>query len=178
MSNKFITCTANVMGANEVTRQITGLVVPFGKTGNTSAGPVMFELGSINNPDPAPVKFLLQHDAARPIGQAVEFQVTPGGITGTFKISNTTAGSDALIEAADGLRDGLSVGAQIDEYTMEAGVMKVTAARIVEVSLVHAPAFSDALVTDVAASENEVDAETTPDDTTEKDHTVTENTIE
>lgn len=166
------------MGANEATRQITGLVVPFGKTGNTSAGPVVFEVGSIANPDPKPVKFLLQHDAQRPIGKAVEFQVTPGGITGTFKVSNTTAGSDALIEAADGLRDGLSVGAQIDNYSMVDGVMRVTAARIVEVSLVHAPAFSDALVTDVAASETEVDAETTPDDTTEKEETVSEQPIE
>ena len=179
MSNKdFITFAAHVMGANEATRQITGLVVPFGKSGNTSAGPVVFELGSISNPDPKPVKFLLQHDAQRPIGKAVEFQVTPGGITGTFKVSNTTAGSDALVEAADGLRDGLSVGAQIHEYTMEAGVMRVTSASIVEVSLVHAPAFSDALVTDVAASETEVDAETTPDDTTEKDNTVSEQPIE
>jgi len=166
------------MGANENTRQITGLVVPFGKTGNTSAGPVVFEMGSITSPDPKPVKFLLQHDAQRPIGKAIEFQVTPGGITGTFKVSNTTAGSDALVEAADGLRDGLSVGAQIDNYTMNDGVMHVTAARIVEVSLVHSPAFSDAQVTNVAASETEVAAETTPDDTQEEKTTVSEATIE
>jgi len=155
-----LTFAAHITGANEATRQISGIVVPFGKTGNTSAGPVVFELGSIHNPDPKPVKFLLQHDAQRPIGKAIEFQVTPGGITGTFKVSNTTAGSDALVEAADGLRDGLSVGAQIDKYTIKDGVMRVTAARIVEVSLVHAPAFSDAVVTDVAASENDEDTDT------------------
>ena len=136
-----LTFAAHITGANEATRQISGIVVPFGKSGNTSAGPVIFEVGSIDNPDPKPVKFLLQHDAQRPIGKAIEFQVTPGGITGTFKVSNTTAGSDALVEAADGLRDGLSVGAQIDSYTIKDGVMRVTAAKIVEVSLVHAPAF-------------------------------------
>ena len=155
-----LTFAAHITGANEATRQISGVVVPFGKTGNTSAGPVIFEVGSINNPDPKPVKFLLQHDAQRPIGKAIEFQVTPGGINGTFKISNTTAGSDALVEAADGLRDGLSVGAQIDKYTIKDGVMHVTAAKIVEVSLVHAPAFSDAVVLDVAASEAEADPDT------------------
>jgi HK97 family phage major capsid protein len=155
-----LTFAAHITGANEATRQISGIVVPFGKTGNTSAGPVIFEVGSINNPDPKPVKFLLQHDAQRPIGKAIEFQVTPGGINGTFKISNTTAGSDALVEAADGLRDGLSVGAQIDKYTIKDGVMHVTAAKIVEVSLVHAPAFSDAVVLDVAASEAEADPDT------------------
>ncbi|NCX55772.1 MAG: hypothetical protein EBW87_01025 [Burkholderiaceae bacterium] len=151
--SKFVTFAAHVTGANEATRQISGVVVPFERVGNTSAGQVVFEFGSIPNPDPKPVKFLLQHQADRPIGKAIEFSVTPSGILGTFKVSNTTAGSDALVEAADGLRDGLSVGAQIDNYEMRDGVMHVTAARIVEVSLVHAPAFSDAVVTNVAASE-------------------------
>ena len=159
-----LTFAAHITGANEVTRQISGIVVPFGKTGNTSAGPVIFEVGSISNPDPKPVKFLLQHQADRPIGRAIEFQVTPGGITGTFKVSNTSTGSDALVEAADGLRDGLSVGAQIDKYTIKDGVMHVTAAKIIEVSLVHAPAFSDAVVTDVAASEAEAVADTIPEE--------------
>jgi len=168
-----LTFAAHITGANEATRQISGIVVPFGKTGNTSAGPVIFEVGSITNPDPKPVKFLLQHDAQRPIGKAIEFQVTPGGITGTFKVSNTTAGSDALVEASDGLRDGLSVGAQIDKYTIQDGVMRVTAAKIVEVSLVHAPAFSDAVVTDVAASEAEADP-----DTIQEEDTVSEQPIE
>jgi HK97 family phage major capsid protein len=168
-----LTFAAHITGANEVTRQISGIVVPFGKTGNTSAGPVIFEVGSISNPDPKPVKFLLQHDAQRPIGKAIEFQVTPGGITGTFKVSNTTAGSDALVEASDGLRDGLSVGAQIDKYTIKDGVMRVTAAKIVEVSLVHAPAFSDAVVTDVAASEAEADP-----DTIQEEEQVSEQPIE
>lgn len=174
MSNPInLTFAAHITGANEVTRQISGVVVPFGKEGNTSAGPVVFELGSIANPDPSGVKFLLQHDAQRPIGKAIEFQVTPGGILGTFKISQTTAGNDALVEAADGLRDGLSVGAQIDKYTIDGGVMKVQAARIVEVSLVHAPAFADALVTDVAASEAEAAQDTEP-----QEETVSETPIE
>ena len=166
-----LTFAAHITGANEATRQISGLVVPFGKTGNTSAGPVVFELGSIN-PDPKGVKFLLQHDAQRPIGKAIDFTVTPGGINGTFKVSNTTAGSDALVEAADGLRDGLSVGAQIDKYTIKDGVMRVTAAKIVEVSLVHAPAFADALVTDVAAQE------AVADDSDTQEETVSEQPIE
>lgn len=162
-----LTFAAHITGANEATRQISGIVVPFNKVGNTSAGPVLFEVGSIN-PDPKGVKFLLQHDAQRPIGKAIEFQASPGGITGTFKVSNTTAGSDALVEAADGLRDGLSVGASIDKYTIKDGVMRVTAAKIVEVSLVHAPAFADALVTDVAAQESVADPDTQEDPVSEQ----------
>ncbi len=44
-------------------------------------------------------------------------EVTPNGIVATFKIANTMAGEDALVEATEGLRDGFSVGAQINEWT-------------------------------------------------------------
>ncbi len=38
-------------------------------------------------------------------------------------IANTMAGEDALVEATEGLRDGFSVGAQINEWTNNKGVM-------------------------------------------------------
>lgn len=118
-------------------------------------GPVIFELGSINQIDPASVKLLLEHDARRPIGRATNFTITPGGINGTFKISSTTAGADALIEASEGLRDGLSIGAMIDAHEIRDGIIHVTSARMIEVSMVTSPAFTDARVTQVAASEPE-----------------------
>jgi HK97 family phage major capsid protein len=69
-----------------------------------------------------------------------------------MKISQTTAGSDVLVEAADGLRDGISVGANIIEHTVKDGNIVVTSAELVEVSLVTSPAFASAKVTQVAAS--------------------------
>jgi len=42
-------------------RIISGIVVPFGAVGNTSAGPVVFEAGSITIPDPKKIKLLSQH---------------------------------------------------------------------------------------------------------------------
>jgi HK97 family phage major capsid protein len=69
-----------------------------------------------------------------------------------MKISETTAGSDLLVEAADGLRDGISVGANIIEHTVKDGTIIVQAAELVEISLVTNPAFSEARVTQVAAS--------------------------
>lgn len=155
MPNKtYLTFSAAVTAADTETRTIKGLVVPFGKVGNTSAGKVVFELGSISA-NAEGVKFLLQHDPARPIGKAVNFEVLPSGIMGSFKVSATTAGNDALVEAQDGLRDGLSVGASVHTFEMKDGVMHVTSATMDEVSLVHAAAFTDAQVTEVAASENE-----------------------
>ena len=147
--------SAPITAANVEEKTITGIVVPFGKPGATSMGPVVFELGSINEIDPASVRLLLEHDNRRPIGRAINFTVTPGGINGTFKIAETTAGADALIEASEGLRDGLSIGAMIDAHEIRDGIIHVTSARMIETSLVTSPAFDDARVTQVAASEPE-----------------------
>ena len=166
--------SAPITAANVADKTITGIVVPFGKAGATSMGPVVFELGSINEIDPASVKLLLEHDNRRPIGRATNFEITPGGINGTFKIAETTAGADALIEASEGLRDGLSIGAMIDAHEIRDGIIHVTSARMIETSLVTSPAFNDARVTQVAASETE-DVETTE---TIKDIEMSEQPIE
>jgi HK97 family phage prohead protease len=147
--------SAPITAASVADKTITGIVVPFGREGSTSMGPVIFELGSINEIDPASVKLLLEHDNRRPIGRAINFSITPGGINGTFKVSSTTAGADALIEASEGLRDGLSIGAMIDAHEIRDGIIYVTSARMIEISLVTSPAFTDARVTQVAASEPE-----------------------
>jgi HK97 family phage prohead protease len=102
-----------------------------------------------------PVKLLLEHDRTRPIGKMVAHNVTSSGIEATFKIANTMAGEDALVEATEGLRDGFSVGAQINEWTNNKGVMQITSATLDEVSLVTDPAIDSARVSEVAASENE-----------------------
>ena len=143
--------SADVTAADVERRTIVGRILPFGEIGNTSLGPVVFEQGSIVSP--GEVKLLLEHDGRRPIGKSTAFVSAGDHITGSFKISNTTAGTDALIEAADGLRNGLSVGANILEHTVgKNGVMTVTSAELVEVSLVTSPAFAGAQVTQVAAS--------------------------
>ena len=167
--------SAPITAANVAEKTITGVVVPFGKPGATSMGPVVFELGSINEIDPASVKLLLEHDNRRPIGRAINFSVTPGGINGTFKIAETTAGADALIEASEGLRDGLSIGAMIDAHEIRDGIIHVTSARMIETSLVTSPAFNDARVTQVAASDPEDDE--TPE-TIEEIETMSEQPIE
>ncbi len=52
-----------------------------------------------------------------------------------FTVANTMAGEDALVEATEGLRDGFSVGAQINEWTNNKGIMQITSATLDEVSL-------------------------------------------
>ena len=141
-----------VTAADTIKRTITGTIVTWNEQGNTSVGPTVFAQDSI---EMKAVKLLLEHDRTRPIGKMVAHNVTSSGIEATFKIANTMAGEDALVEATEGLRDGFSVGAQINEWTNNKGVMQITSATLDEVSLVTDPAIDSARVSEVAASENE-----------------------
>ena len=147
-----VTFTADVTAADSEKGVIVGKIVPYGVFGNTSLGPVAFQAGAFAKP-PETVKLLLEHDGRRPIGRATSFVDGPDHMTGTFKLSRTTAGQDALIEAAEGLRDGLSVGANIIDFEDTEEGYVVTAAELVEVSLVASPAFAQAGVDQVAASQ-------------------------
>jgi HK97 family phage prohead protease len=144
-------------------RTISGKIVPFnGEVGNTSAGAVVFERGAINIADSSKVKLLLEHDPKQPIGRAQFFNETEDGIFASFKISKSSRGSDALIEASEELRTGLSVGVMVNAAKPKNGVLYVSSADLLEVSLVQAAAFKSAAVTDIAASEDEAVEETLP----------------
>jgi HK97 family phage major capsid protein/HK97 family phage prohead protease len=143
--------------ADAARRTISGKIVPIGtgEIGNTSAGAVVFESGAIQLPENASsIKLLNQHNSKEPLGKATMFNEVPGeGIYASFKISNSTRGTDALILASEGLQGGLSVGVEVIKAKNKSGVMYVSAARLFEVSLVTEPAFKSAQVIDVAASD-------------------------
>jgi len=149
--------------ADSAARTISGKIVPFnGEVGNTSAGAVVFERGAINIADSNKVKLLLEHDPKQPIGRAQFFNETEDGIFASFKISKSSRGTDALIEASEELRTGLSVGVMVNAAKPKNGVLYVSSADLLEVSLVQAAAFKSAAVTDIAASEDEAVEETLP----------------
>lgn len=134
-------------------RTISGLVVPYGAIGNTSWGPTKVKAGAIT---PASrVAYLIAHDSDRPVGRMVAHEDTADGLWATFKIAATAAGDDALLEASEGVRDGLSIGMTVDKYEIDAetDVITITAGTWYETSQVTFPAFSEARVEKVAASE-------------------------
>ena len=159
-----------VLAANVVTRTIRGLVVPFSKVGNTSAGPVRFEFGAFGDIDASKIVLNMEHDRTRPLGRGIagSEEVSPAGISMAFKIAPTGAGNDALVEASEGLRPAFSIEAKVNDYTIEKGVMVVASANLEAVAHVTNPAFSDAKISDVAASESD-DPETTETETPVKD---------
>ena len=162
--------------ASESRRIIAGKIVPFeNEIGNTSAGKVIFEAGSIKIDEPTKVKLLLEHDPKKPIGRMKSMSEDNAGIFAEFKVSNTTRGTDALIEASEDLRSGLSVGVEVIKGMNKGGVYRVSEARLMEVSLVQAAAFKSAEVTSVAASESEAESTETK---TEKEEIVENTTPE
>ena len=168
-----ITLTA----ADSRKRTISGTIVTWGERGNTSAGATVFEKGSIDFSKP--VKLLLEHDRTRPIGKLMDITADDAGIEATFKIAGTIAGDDSLLEAAEGLRDGFSVGVMVDNWENKNGVMSITAAKLVEVSLVTDPAIDSARVADVAATETPAEnSEATAEDKTTQEDKVSDTTSE
>ena len=160
--NEMLTFSAELT-ADSAARTISGKIVPYdGEVGNTSAGAVVFERGAINIADSSKVKLLLEHDPKQPIGRAQFFNETEDGIFASFKISKSSRGTDALIEASEELRTGLSVGVMVNAAKPKNGVLYVSSADLLEVSLVQAAAFKSAAVTDIAASEDEAVEETLP----------------
>ena len=164
---------ASSIECSEERREISGKIVPMGtgEIGNTNMGGVVFEAGSIDIADISKIKLLSQHDVKKPVGRMIAAETRADGIYATFKLSRSTGGNDALIQAQEGLVSGLSVGAEvISSKPSRDGHLVVTAAKLKEVSLVTEPAFKSAQVLEIAAEEMQAATST-------KEKTTTINTI-
>jgi HK97 family phage prohead protease len=172
-----LTFSSPIEASDSGRRIISGIVVPFNKVGMTSAGAVVFEPGSISIEDPKKIKLLAQHSATDPIGRAMSFQETPTEIRGQFKVSASQKGQDYLVMASEDLISGLSVGVEVTASKPgRDGTLYVSAAVLKEVSLVESPAFQDAIVTKVAASESETAEATQIENQTESEAIVEDTT--
>jgi HK97 family phage major capsid protein len=154
-----LTTPMTITAADSESRTITGRIVAFEEAANASTGKVVFAKGSI---EPKDVLLNLEHDRTRRIGKPLSISLSEDkmSINATFKVANTTAGNDALIEASEGLRDGFSIELAVDDYKNEKdGTMRVLAGELTGVALVSEPAVRSARVAEVAATEGEEDSE-------------------
>ena len=171
--NQVITFSADLT-ADSASRTVSGKIVPLNvEAGSTNMGKVIFASGSIDIADVKAIKLLSQHDAKKPLGRMVSFSESEDAINAVFSVSRSQRGTEALILAEEGLQSGLSIGAEVLKSKIKDGVTYVSAARLVEVSLVTEPAFKSAQVTDIAAEESVVEEETQP---TESETATVENT--
>lgn len=149
-----LTVPARITAADQSTRMITGRIVTYGAVGHTAMGRVRFAAGSIAvDADPSAVKMLVEHDVSQIVGYGKTVDAAGDDLVASFYVAPGAVGDDVLASAANKLRDGLSVGVQVIDGAMGAdGVFTVTAAVLREVSAVAVPAFSNARMTEVAAS--------------------------
>ena len=170
---RFTSSTFSVDAASDGSpkRTITGIALPYNVEATVSGGQVVsFMPGSLPTDGKAP-KLYMSHDSTQAIGLVTERADSPEAMYFTAKVSTTALGDEALVLAADGVLDSVSVGVNPTKFSYnEDGVMIVEAADWMELSLVPQPAFSGATITDVAASiptsEDEVsnNTETAPDE--------------
>jgi len=138
----------------EKPRSISGVAVPWNTEATVSDGTrVKFERGALPVTGKKP-KLLKYHDSEQPVGVVTGRLDSEEGMLFTARISATSEGNDMLELIKDEAVDSVSVGVDVVDATYDDnGTMIIKKANWVELSLVTAPAFKDAMITEVAATE-------------------------
>ena len=170
-----LTFSQEIQAADTERRIVSGLIAPYGEVGYTSAGPVVFERGSIAIADPTKIKLLSQHQQDKPVGRMISSSDSTEGVYGSFKLSSSTRGQDALVLAQENLVSGLSVGVDVTASKPMGDYLLITAAVLKEVSLVESAAFSSAGVEEIMAARAAIEAATS---TKEKTTTISTTIVE
>ena len=147
--------TLDAAGPNGMPRRtLAGLALPYNVEATVNDGTkVMFMPGSLNASDKMP-KLYLNHDSTKAVGILTALVDTPGGMMYEARISETALGNEALVLAADGVLDAVSVGVNPTRFSYdEKGTMIIESADFQELSLVPYGAFAGASVDRVAASQ-------------------------
>jgi|GEM_PF-6171306 len=131
-----------LFAADTDTRTLSYHLLPYEEYGSTSLGLVKAAPGVITLPeDLADLQFNLEHDRRQPVGTFAALTDTDTGLDCEVSILATSAGNDLLVEAAAGVRSGISI--ELDDVTInEQG--ELTAGRLVGAGAVVNPAFPSA----------------------------------
>ena len=172
--------TLDAAAGEDSPRTITGVAVPWDVTATVSDGTkVSFLRGAFDLEAKNP-KLLENHDSTQLRGVVTELADSEEGLLFTAKFAKTRASDDAIELVKAGAYDSVSVGAIPLKFTMKKdGTMLVSSASLEEISLVASPAFKDAIITEIAASEPEEEATETPNNDTSEEETMSqENPVE
>lgn len=188
---------AMITAADAESRTLRGIAIPYGEFGATNFGKLRIRPGAIRIPaNLRRVKLFSEHGRQTPTGYTSAAEDGPTELKLAFAVARTPDGDMALLEAQEGVRDGLSV--ELANVELENGT-DVVAADLVGVAQVAIPAFPGAVLTASEASEETpIDpspavenpetspagdedpepSETDPADTTEENPAMTETTLE
>ena len=147
--------TLDAAAGEDSPRTITGVAVPWDTPAVVSGGQkVQFAKGSFDVNQKAP-KLLEGHDMNQLRGVVTELVEADEGLLFSAKFAKTRASDEAIELIKAGAYDSVSIGAVPTKFKYKGDTMMVTAAEILEISLVSHPAFADAMITEIAASQPE-----------------------
>ena len=140
-------------GDAERPARIAGIAVPWDTVATVSDGQqVRFARGAFDV-DQKPAKLIENHDLTQLRGVVDTLVDGNEGLEFEATLADTRASRDAVALLKAGAYDAVSVGAHPIKFTTNPeGVMTVTEAALVELSLVAVPAFKEAVITEVAAT--------------------------
>ncbi len=151
-----LTAPAALEAADTDARVLRGIAIPYGQRGFTSAGALTIDAGAINVPENLrTVKLFREHGRTTPVGYGLEADDTAEALRMGFKIAATADGDQSLLEAAEGVRDALSV--ELNNVVVKAG--HVTSADLVAMAQVAVPAFAGTAASLAAALTDEDQAQ-------------------
>jgi HK97 family phage prohead protease len=168
--------TLDASAGEDAPKTITGIAVPWAPVSATVSDgtKVSFTRGAFDLNMKAP-KLLENHDMSALRGVVSSLADMPEGLGFTATFAKTGAAADAIELVKAGAYDSVSVGAVPVKYKYnKEGVMVVSQADLIEISLVAQPAFKDAVITEIAASEPEDATEPTPTDSEEEPEVATQ----
>ena len=142
--------------------RISGIAAPYGVDAEVSTGQrVRIAAGALPTDGKMP-RLIVEHDTSRVVGVVDMREETDAGMLFSAKIADTAEGRDLVALLKMGALDSVSVGLSVTDYEMDGKTMLVKAASWEELSVVYQPAFPQAQITQIAAS-NPEDDEPQPD---------------
>lgn len=155
--------------ADSTRRVISGMAVPWNVVAKSGGFKWAFAPGSLHWSDIGRVKLDRNHVYATEFGRATTLTNAEAGLLASFKVARGASGDDALGLAEDGVYDGLSIFINFEgegdgwiPHPDDDTVRYVQSATLRKVALTAMPAFDDARVQHVAATQNGVQPMTAP----------------
>jgi len=154
----------------EYAPKIAGVAVPWNVTATVSGGQKVKFLRGAFDVNQKAAKLVENHDLTQLRGVVNNLTDTAAGLEFEATLADTRASRDAVALLKSGAYDSVSVGANPTKFKFDKqGVMVISKADLIELSLVAVPAFSDAVITEIAASADPEDDENHPQDTPQED---------
>lgn len=146
-------------GDSTAPRTITGIAVPWDTVATVSGGEkVMFKRGAFDL-NAKPARLLENHDG-RPIGIVNEIIDLENGLGFTASFARSQQADNVVELIQMSAYDSVSVGAIPRKFKYDKnGVMIVSSADLQELSVVAVPAYADAIIDSIAASEPDPEVE-------------------